>query len=74
MKVICSKDELIKGMQIVQPLIASKTTLPVLSNFLFETEEKGVGARAEGIYDSDYGAKGGRRSANQRYFAGRGNA
>lgn len=42
MKVICSKDELIKGMQIVQPLIASKTTLPVLSNFLFETEKQRV--------------------------------
>ena len=39
MKVICSKDELIKGMQIVQPVIASKITLPVLSNFLFETEK-----------------------------------
>ncbi len=39
MKVICAKDELIKGMQIVQPVISSKITLPVLSNFLFETEQ-----------------------------------
>lgn len=39
MKVICAKDELIRGMQIVQPVIASKITLPVLSNFLFETEK-----------------------------------
>ena len=39
MKVICAKDELIKGMQIVQPIISSKITLPVLSNFLFETEQ-----------------------------------
>lgn len=42
MKVICAKDELIKGMQIVQPIIASKITLPVLSNFLFETEENKI--------------------------------
>jgi len=38
MKVICSKDELIKGMQMVQPVVSNKVTLPVLSNFLFETE------------------------------------
>jgi DNA polymerase-3 subunit beta len=38
MKVICSKDELLKGMQLVQPVITSKATLPVLSNFLFETD------------------------------------
>ena len=36
---VCAKDELMKGMQIVQPVIASKITLPVLSNFLFETEK-----------------------------------
>lgn len=42
MKVICAKDELIKGMQIVSPVIASKITLPVLSNFLFETEDNKI--------------------------------
>ncbi len=42
MKVICSKDELIKGMQLVQPVITSKATLPVLSNFLFETDGQKV--------------------------------
>lgn len=42
MKVICAKDELLKGMQIVQPVIASKITLPVLSNFLFETENQKI--------------------------------
>ena len=38
MKVICAKDELIKGMQIVQPVISSKITLPVLSNFLLKNK------------------------------------
>ncbi|MDD2524051.1 MAG: DNA polymerase III subunit beta [Endomicrobiia bacterium] len=38
MRVICAKDELLRGMQIIQPVIASKITLPVLSNFLFETD------------------------------------
>ncbi|MDR0618171.1 MAG: DNA polymerase III subunit beta [Endomicrobium sp.] len=38
MKVICGKDELMKGLQIVSPIASSKSTLPVLSNFLFETD------------------------------------
>lgn len=38
MKVICGKDELMKGVQTVLPVVSSKSTLPVLSNFLFETE------------------------------------
>jgi DNA polymerase-3 subunit beta len=37
MKVICGKDELMKGIQIVSPVASSKSTLPVLSNILFET-------------------------------------
>jgi DNA polymerase-3 subunit beta len=37
MKVFCGKDELMKGLQIVSPVASSKNTLPVLSNFLFET-------------------------------------
>ncbi|MDR1418211.1 MAG: DNA polymerase III subunit beta [Endomicrobium sp.] len=37
MKVICGKDELMKGLQIVSPVASSKNTLPVLSNILFET-------------------------------------
>jgi DNA polymerase-3 subunit beta len=38
MKVICGKDELLRGIQIVSPVASSKNTLPVLSNFLFETD------------------------------------
>ncbi|MDR0820211.1 MAG: DNA polymerase III subunit beta [Endomicrobium sp.] len=38
MKVICGKEELIRGIQIVSPVTPSKNTLPALSNFLFETE------------------------------------
>ncbi|MDR3330750.1 MAG: DNA polymerase III subunit beta [Endomicrobium sp.] len=37
MRVICEKEELIKGIQIVLPVTSSKSTLPVLSNILFET-------------------------------------
>ena len=37
MKVICGKEELLKGIQIVSPVTSSKSTLPVLSNLLFET-------------------------------------
>ena len=39
MKVICVKETLIKGIQIVSPLAVSKTALPVLSNFAFETKD-----------------------------------
>jgi len=38
MKVICGKEELLRGTQIVQSVISPRSTLPVLSNFLFETE------------------------------------
>ncbi|MDR3256506.1 MAG: DNA polymerase III subunit beta [Endomicrobium sp.] len=38
MKVICGKEELMKGLQTVSPVASSKNTLPVLSNFLLETD------------------------------------
>lgn len=38
MKVVCGKEELLKGIQIVSPVASSKNTLPVLSNFLFKTD------------------------------------
>jgi DNA polymerase-3 subunit beta len=38
MKVICVKEELIRGIQMISPVTPSKNTLPALSNFLFETE------------------------------------
>ncbi|MDR3113780.1 MAG: DNA polymerase III subunit beta [Endomicrobium sp.] len=39
MKVFCGREELMKGIQTVSPVASSKSTLPVLSNFLFETEK-----------------------------------
>lgn len=38
MKVICGKEELTRGTQIVQSVITPRSTLPILANFLFETE------------------------------------
>jgi DNA polymerase-3 subunit beta len=38
MKVLCGKDELVRGTQIVQTVVSPRSTLPILSNFLFETE------------------------------------
>lgn len=38
MKIICGKDELLRGTQIVQTVVSPRSTLPILSNFLFETE------------------------------------
>src|ERR1700733_10889939 len=38
MQIVCSKAELVKGIQIVQSAVSSKSTLPVLSNILLETK------------------------------------
>ncbi|MDR1943149.1 MAG: DNA polymerase III subunit beta [Endomicrobium sp.] len=39
MRVICGKEELSKGIQAISHVASSKSTLPVLSNFLLEIEE-----------------------------------
>jgi DNA polymerase-3 subunit beta len=39
MRITCEKEELSKGIQTLNPISSSKSTLPVLSNFLFETEK-----------------------------------
>jgi DNA polymerase III subunit beta len=38
MQIVCSKAELVKGIQIVQSAVSTKSTLPVLSNILLETK------------------------------------
>src|SRR5947209_7681405 len=38
MQIVCSKAELLKGIQIVQSAVSTKSTLPVLSNILLETK------------------------------------
>ncbi|MFH1380536.1 MAG: DNA polymerase III subunit beta [bacterium] len=39
MKIICSKEALLNGIQIVQTAVAHKSTLPILSNLVIETEK-----------------------------------
>ncbi len=38
MQIVCSKSELLKGIQTVQSAVSTKSTLPVLSNILLETK------------------------------------
>ena len=38
MKIICSKEELLNGLKFTQPVVGTKSVLPILSNILFETE------------------------------------
>lgn len=38
----CQKDELLKGVQLVQSAISPRSTLPVLSNILFEADGEGL--------------------------------
>lgn len=40
MKIVCVKSELLKAMQMIQPIVSSKITLPVLANFLIEAKKK----------------------------------
>jgi len=43
MKIISNRDNLIKGMQTIQAGLSAKTgTIPILQNFLMETEDKGL--------------------------------
>jgi DNA polymerase III subunit beta len=42
MKIICTKEELTQGVQTIQSALSSRTTLPILLNFLLETENKKV--------------------------------
>jgi len=38
----CQKDELLKGVQLVQNAISPRSTLPILSNILFESTDEGL--------------------------------
>lgn len=40
MKVICSKENLLEGINIVQKAVSTKTTLPILEGILIEADEK----------------------------------
>lgn len=42
MKLIVSKDELMKGLQMVVPVIGNKISLPILSNILVETQDQKI--------------------------------
>ena len=42
MKIICSKEDLSQGVQTIQSALSTRTTLPILMNFLMETENRKV--------------------------------
>lgn len=42
MKIHCSKEDLSQGVQTIQSALSSRTTLPILLNFLIETENRKV--------------------------------
>jgi len=42
MKIICEKAELLKGLQVIQTVVPTRSTLPVLSNFLLQTEQETI--------------------------------
>ncbi len=42
MKITISKEELVRGVQIIQSALSTRTTLPILLNFLMETDNKKI--------------------------------
>lgn len=42
MKIVCSKENLLSGVQVVQRAVSSKNPLPILSGILIQTHEKGL--------------------------------
>lgn len=42
MKIVCSKGELLQGVQTVQTAVSTKSTLPILSNFLLDVEKTAI--------------------------------
>lgn len=43
MKIVSEKEDLLKGIQVIQSAVTSRTgTIPVLQNFLIETEKEGI--------------------------------
>ena len=42
MKITISRDELAQGVQTIQSALSSRTTLPILLNFLMETEDRKI--------------------------------
>lgn len=42
MKIICTKEDLTQGVQTIQSALSARTTLPILLNFLLETEDRKV--------------------------------
>ncbi|MDD5655727.1 MAG: DNA polymerase III subunit beta [Elusimicrobia bacterium] len=42
MKIHCNKEDLVKGVQTIQSALSARTTLPILLNFLMETEKSKV--------------------------------
>src|SRR5690242_6466378 len=40
MKIVCSKDNLLEGINIVQKAVSTKTTLPILEGILMEANEE----------------------------------
>lgn len=42
MKIYCNKDELVEGIQTIQAGLSSRTTIPILMNFLMETEKNSL--------------------------------
>lgn len=49
MEIKCSKDDLYSGVQAVERIVSSRTTLPIIGNVLFETTKEGLKLSANNL-------------------------
>jgi DNA polymerase-3 subunit beta len=49
MEIRCSKEELFAGVQAVERIVATRSTLPIVGNILFETEKNGIKISANNL-------------------------
>ena len=78
MNLSVAKDQLIHGLQSVQNIVSTRTTLPILSNVLLKDRGKQIGIHGDrpGRHDCLFGGgerqeKGGQHRAGQEVFRSR---
>ena len=49
MEFACSKEDLFDGVQSVEKIVSTKSTLPIIGNILFETTKSGIKMSANNL-------------------------
>ncbi|MFH2033261.1 MAG: DNA polymerase III subunit beta, partial [Candidatus Margulisiibacteriota bacterium] len=49
MEFICSKEDLARGVQMVERIVSTRSTLPIIGNILFEAKKSGLKLSANNL-------------------------